>query len=375
MITRNRRNQRGASLVFLTVSLVGICGVAGLSVDEGMMWYARNKAQTVADSAAIAWATQNSSAARDRVIAAYSRNGVTFNRDDAQTTSTRTSFTVRGTVRAPAVFGGVVGHGYTLVPARATVTLTAATKVNNAVPWGIVADQPNPDSSLDASLRSDLIFINSLLTNPPANFTYQTRQITLKSISMSGTTINAMGDFGELNLIGSSGGADYRTNVGYNSSQTISIGDTLTTLTGNKVGPTGQGMSDRLSTSLTPPNYMDQYYVNSSQPYDDWFYGRSTYPQTGTDPITGHAIYSGDPGYQDVNDDHVAVVPLISTPGKNGTSDVTVLGFGVFFIEDTNPNGNSQYVVTGRFIGMNIPGFGGGDSTHEGGAMVVTMSD
>ena len=379
MLRSRKESQRGTSLVFLALALTALCGVSAFSVDEGYMWYARNKAQMVADSAVLAYASQNSAAAASNVITAYQLRGAKFNANPIPP-AVNNVFKVSGTVPSLSVFGGVGGNNSINVPAHATATVTAAGRVYSSVPWGIVADQPSPDTSLDPTLRSDLIFINSLLSNPPVNFTYQTRQITLKSISMSGTTISGMGDFGELNLVGASGGNDYRTNVGYNSSQALNIGDTISTLTGNKVGPTGQGMTDRLNPSLNPSNGMDSTYVNSASPYDDWYYGRSSYPVDYTDS-TGHVHYK-DPSAHDVNDDHIAVVPLISTPGKNGTSNVTVLGFGVFFIEDTNPSGNSQNVVTGRFVGMNIPGAAGGSTTagstgyaSGGGATVVTLSD
>ena len=383
MLRRNNKNQRGTTLVFLSFALAGLCGVSALALDEGYMWYARNKAQMVADSAALAWATSGNSDARTKVITAYQSHGARFTLDTVKTNNTdKTKFIVYGTVQSPAVFGGVVGQGRgTAVPAHATATSLPAGKVYSSAPWGPVADQPNPDSSLDPTLRSDLIFLNSLLTNPPANFTYQTRQITLKAINMSGSTIGTMGNFGAIDLTAANGGNDYRTNIGYNSSDPIEVGDQLTTLTGNKVGPTQQGMTDRLNPTLYPPNGMNSTYVTSSNPYNDWFYGRSTYPLDYTDS-SGNRYYK-DPSRQDVNDDHLVVLPLITTPGKNGSAYVTVLGFAVFFIENTNPGGNSQNVVTGRFVGMNIAGAAGGNPgavgstgyASGGGATVVSLAD
>jgi hypothetical protein len=381
MLHSRRKSQRGATLLFLTLSMTGLCAVSALALDEGYMWYARNKAQKVADSAALAWALQNSATARDRVISAYQNHGAKFILNSSKTNATPTTFTVYGTILSPSVFGQVVGRGATNVPAHATATALPAGRVYSSAPWGPIADQPNPDPALDPALRSDLIFLNSLLTQPPANFTYQTRQITLKATTMSGSTISAMGNFGALDLVGASGGNDYRANVGYNSSEMISIGDQISTLTGNKVGPTQQGMGDRLNPTLSPPNGMDSTYVTSSSPYNDWFYGRSNYPVDYTD--ASGKVYYKDPYRQDVNDDHLVVLPLISTPGKNGSATVTVLGFGVFFIENTSPSGNSQNVVTGRFVGMNIAGAAGGNTSvvggtgyaSGGGATVVSLAD
>jgi Flp pilus assembly protein TadG len=391
MLRKNNKNQRGTTLVFLSFALAGLCGVSALALDEGYMWYARNKAQMVADSAVLAYATSNNRLVIDKVTNAYNAHGTLFNcPDDTQhryyDSATKT-FYIKGTVQARAVFGGVVGQGQTAVPAHAKATVVPAGKIYSSAPWGPIADQSNPSTSLDSTLRSDLIFLNSLLTNPPANYTYQTRQITLKATEMSGSTINTMGNFGAIDLVGASGGNDYRSNVTYNSSEPIQVGDQLSTLTGNKVGPTQQGITDRFNPTLYPSNNMNSTYVSSTSPYSDWFFGRSTYDvDTSMTPVTvngvSHPFYK-DPYRQDVNDDHLVVLPLITTPGKNGSAYVTVLGFAVFFIEDTNPSGNSQSIVTGRFVGMNIPGAGGGNPSavgstgyaSGGGATVVSLSD
>ena len=405
---RTKKNQRGVAMVFLCVSIVALCAVAALAVDEGIIWMTRNKAQIVADSAALAAARDLSTSSPStaliaanadakNVATAYSSVGkivlvsdptVTFPTSytpdcgDINTTCKPVAYSsgslakVQVTVRAPAAFGAVVGQSGVNVKATAYVQTVGVSSYSSAVPWGLVADNNNPNTG-DHSLDQDLIWLYDIYHNitppdgtDPAIGVYQTHQITLKDIQMNGSTIQSDGNFGAIDLVNSNGGNDYRTNIGNNSSQNINIGDVISTLTGNKQGPTGQGIDDRLLSTNTA---FDHYFSS----YDDWFYGRSTYPaaidpstgRTLTDAATGHTIYA-DPYRQDAHDARVVVVPLITTPGKNGSSSVTVLGFAVFFMESI-PNSNKGD-VTGRFIGMNVDGSAPTGSGTGGGGGAVT---
>jgi len=411
---RTAKHQRGVTFVFLTLSIVALCGVAALAVDEGLMWTARNKAQVVADAMALAIerdltastdasvisAAQSSAATdADNIAKAYSSNGniqvvrnttdshyevITFpstyspdcGSGDTCTAQTLTNngqiATVSVTVKAPAAFGAVFGRSSVNVKAHATVITAPVGGYRNAVPWAPVASESNPNTG-DSSLDADLLWLYDIAHGitpvdgkPTTPDVYQTKEIILKATDMSGSTVQSPGNFGAVDLIGASGGNDYRTNIGYNSSQDIEIGDTITLLTGNKVGPTQQGIDDRLSTNTTPSNGMNHNFTN----YDDWFYGRSTYPakldKNGNpmvDATTGHTIYN-DPYIQDPHDARIAVLPLIRAPWKTGSASVTVIGFAVFFIEQ-KATGNSQNVVVGRFVGMSLDGTAASTSQQQ----------
>lgn len=56
-LTRQLRNERGATLVFLAVSLGALFGFMALAIDLGMLFVARNDAQRAADAAALAGAS------------------------------------------------------------------------------------------------------------------------------------------------------------------------------------------------------------------------------------------------------------------------------------------------------------------------------
>jgi hypothetical protein len=215
-------------------------------------------------------------------------------------------------------------------------------------------------------VRSSLVYINSLLTNPPADMSYTpvANQITLKASKWSGNTLSTPGNFGALDL-GGTGASNYSNNITYNYTGSMSVGQTFSTETGDMTGPSQQGISGR-ATNTSFDSYSSNYY--------DWYFGRSTYPiDTSLSPITDNGTtyyFHLDPERQDVNDWHVAVVPLITSPSKTGNANITIMGFGVFYIENTNPQG-AQSVVTGRFIGMNVRGTA--STSGGGGAYTIHL--
>jgi len=170
-----------------------------------------------------------------------------------------------------------------------------------------------------------------------------------------------MGNFGAIDLGNGNGANTYRSNIGSPANVNVYVGETLTTETGNMAGPTQQGMSDRMSSTNTA---FTHYFTT----YDQWYFGRPTNPSTGkpfptakpatvttSDGVT-HNVYV-DPEKQNSTDAHLAVVPFITSASKNGKASVTVMGFGVFWIEDDNTS-DPQSVVSGRFIGMAVNGKG-----------------
>jgi hypothetical protein len=380
--------------------MVGLCGIAAIVIDEGFMWMAKQRAQNIADAGAIAaihalsdshgntsaamtagMAVVNGNNAGNRVLfkpnavdssgnSAYITFPTSYTADDGTvvTLNPGTAVRVDGYLNAPAPLGNVVGFAPSgkdgslssvSVPAHAIALISNLTYTYVGVPFAPVADQPN---STDPTLS----YLASLLTNPPPFGTYQTKEVILKSATSGGSTIATSGNFGAVDFPGTSGGSAYRDAIAHGSSAGVYVGQTLSTETGNMVGPTVQGMNDRLN-----PN--NNSFTHDFSSYDQWYFGRSTYPAadpptvTTSDGVT-HNSYK-DPEKQNTTDAHLAVVPLITSPGSNGHTGVTVLGFGVFFIDNTNP-GASPDVVSGRFIGMVVKGRGG----PSGGGGTYTVS-
>src|SRR5919112_6643606 len=55
---RQRRQPRGQALVTMALGLLVVLGFAGLAVDVGLVWMAKNEVQNAADAAALAGASK-----------------------------------------------------------------------------------------------------------------------------------------------------------------------------------------------------------------------------------------------------------------------------------------------------------------------------
>lgn len=388
---RTRKHERGATIVLIAVSLIGLMAVLGLGIDESEIWLAKQRGQTIADAAALAAArslpaTTTASVAASQLLAqqiiqtgnsrgwkfntdsSWYSNPTTITNDDGttQTISAGYAVQIRGYVLAPSPFGAVLGHmgtagnGYNKVPVTATVIASNSNGPLNVLPFGAVADQ---GSSTDTTLQ----YLAGLLTNPPLPGVYANSAVTLKSDTSGGTSVGSSGNFGAISLPGENGANDYRNDLADDSTSSVSVGDWVSTKPGNMVGPTQQGLSDRLSTSNTAK---DHYFSS----YDDWFFGRSTYPVDPSMPAVtvngvSHSYYQ-DPYRQDPNDAHLGYVPLITSPDKGGRAQIQILGFAEFFIQNPSPT-DSGSVVTGNFIGAIDAGSSG--TTAGGGGVFSTQ--
>jgi Flp pilus assembly protein TadG len=411
---RTTRSQRGAALPLMIASIVGLCGMTALAVDVGMMYFARQRAQNMVDAAAISGSqllpatttgAQNDVTAHiNSVINASNVSGnplvhvsvtypTTVTKDDGSTVTVPAGYAVKvdGYVDAKMTFAPIVGfHPSSLdgtqntksVPAHSTCATfnggpalvpaarstggsgsdegISSTPAMGVVPLSVIGDDEDSDSVYVATMSSYMS--NATHPNTPKAGTYQAGGSTMEDgghlfllkDGSSGGTGSSKGNFSALS-IGGNGASTYEDGLAYGSTVAVRIGDILSTKPGNMVGPTRKGIDDRLSSSNSSfTHYFDDY--------NEWFFGRSTYAVdstmgTVTDPVTGvaHSYYK-DPQRQNKTDAHILIVPVITTPGKNGRADVTVLGFGVFFLESEMIGSGKSSQITGRFIGMAIPG-------------------
>jgi Flp pilus assembly protein TadG len=167
-----------------------------------------------------------------------------------------------------------------------------------------------------------------------------------------------------------------------------SIGDVVATKPGNNVGPVEQGFNARFESRdpLYPPD------VIASTP---------AFP-LGLDEATGGVTYRGaavtnvsqigyshaasyEPLLESGPYDHPpptgvprrreVVVPLgVCTGTANGTSNVTVLGFGCFFLlQPTGHSGHSSFVVAEYFTGCTTHGTPGNEDPGGGGPDVIQL--
>lgn len=162
----------------------------------------------------------------------------------------------------------------------------------------------------------------------PLTFRYGVRY-QLKVEGGAGTTGNYQAlDFASLNHSecgypdmpepGQSGGADYQDNIVGNEGVVLHLGDIVTTLPGDKVGPTSSGISERLA----------GYPILS---FDAW-------------------VAAGKPETK-----QLCIIPICEkTEDQTGRSVLKVVSFATFFIE-VPPSGKDP--VIGRFIEWTAPGW------------------
>lgn len=118
-------------------------------------------------------------------------------------------------------------------------------------------------------------------------------------------------NYGALAL-GGNGASRYRDNLKYGYNGEIKVGDILTTEPGNMAGPTDQGISYRKSQCTHGCSYLTQIEANCPR---------------------------------------VVIAEVIDALPGGGRSNVTVLGFAAFFLEDTvDSKSKGQKDVVGRFL-------------------------
>ena len=80
---------------------------------------------------------------------------------------------------------------------------------------------------------------------------------------------------------------------------------------------------------------------------------------------------------REMTDAHLGIVPIITTPGKDGTSDVTILGFALFFVENAIPSNGALggYFISDKVNGVAITTTGGTTTTQpNSGPLVIYLA-
>ena len=341
--------KRGATLPLVLFLLTGLLGAAALAIDLSMMDAARQRAQVVADAAALAGAATlaSANAAAGSVIAANNAVGTTFS-GAAVSAAASGAVTVHGSVNAPLSFAPAVGYAPTGADGSAnTLTVSAsATAAMSAVcslpvgmpvaPFGVIGDDP-------ANTDPAVAFVSALLsgakTLTPGAYQAASTQVMLRlNLWDTAGNLRVPGSFDPLSISGV--GASYRSTIGQMSDQPLSAGQALSTppLAYDNAMLTQQGIAARLSHTNTQ-------FVNPLYPvvtYDTWF--NSGQPQ---------------------NDGHLMLIPIISQAVKNKPGAVTVIAFATFFISQPVLDGSSN-IVYGRFLSVAVPGASGGACTSAG---------
>ena len=360
MNKRPGRFRNGATLPLVVFSLTALLGVSALAIDLNVMELARQRAQNVADAAALAGASNPGSASvvAASVVAANSSGGTLLG--VTTVVNTDNSVTVQGYVDAPLSFAPVVGYtprssdgvANTLsVSASATATLpnVCGLPVGMPVaPFGVIGDDP---SNTDAAVAYVASLLNGTKTLAPGVYQPVSSQTVLKLNIWDNTgRLVSAGSFDP--LLTSGGTATYFDTIQKTSDQALSTGQALATppLGYDNTGLTRQYLAARLSVSNTA-------YSHAYTTYDTWFNAGSPLLPDGVHP-----------------EDHLLIVPVISQAVKNKPGTVTIIAFALFFVDQPYPVAAPlNAVALGRFLGLIVPGGTGGICSGAGSKMPPSL--
>ncbi|HEY8491026.1 MAG TPA: Tad domain-containing protein [Dehalococcoidia bacterium] len=233
------RGERGQVLVLTAITFVALLGMTGLATDVGMLMKTRRDLQNAADAAAFAAVQElpgchNRTAAEGAAVQWVEKNhpvaepakqiSVTVDNSGGYPCDT-----VRVTVRdtSNVFFLRALGVASPEVDATAAARITSLQGTNRLMPWGLTRD------------NSDCLNTG---TNPP------TPKFGSSCTVKVGAGDGSSGDYGALDFDGNGGGSsEYRENIiDGTTERTYRVGDRTDTLTGNRTGPTDEGIDTRL---------------------------------------------------------------------------------------------------------------------------------
>jgi len=311
MILKNRlrklaHSEEGFSLVFVATGLLALIAASMLAIDLGMLMTSRNQAQNSADSSALAGATalvydnwddrspsgpavQNALAAAraNQVMAgnvAITPADVVFLQDSLGINDRVQSTVYRDAKHGnpmPTFIARYFGTATVNISATATAEASSANAEVCALPFTIPdkwiensdgagkSDGPwTPASTYDkyyakgSNQNGGVPLPNPDRYVPPGQAGYTGynpgtdtgMEIVLKSNNQNKVSPSIYNPYNMPpgpGWPGSTGGADYRYNIGHCNPTIVGIGDWLTPETGNMVGPTSQGVADLIAEDPT----------------------------------------------------------------------------------------------------------------------------
>ena len=284
------KNERGATIVLVTLMLAAVLGIAALAIDVGMLYNARAEAQRAADAAALAGAgsllvAPDEFRARSIAVDFGNQNrvqGVPVELLDEDVEVDVNAMTVRVTARRAASrgnamatwFARIFGVDAVDVAALATAAVGNTNTATCLKPWVVpdAWDDIDLDNEFDPAVDLYVPGVTSYGSDyrdgVPAN----------NGFDPPGTTYVA--DFGRPILLKSGspkkapqpgwffpwdvpqvdggpdvGGDRYRWNIAHCNPTMVTLGEKYMIENGNMIGPTRQGMEDLIA--LDPDAYWD----------------------------------------------------------------------------------------------------------------------
>jgi len=147
LVTRGRLSQRGQVFALTAIAMVGLCGLAGFSIDVGSWYQKHRKQQAIADAAALAAVTDlpvNTSQASTDAKAYATKNGGSIGDGNITYSTTYTAndtVTVKASAVAPAYFLRALGIKQTTVTATAKAVAVPLGTAWGAAPFAIYYTQ------------------------------------------------------------------------------------------------------------------------------------------------------------------------------------------------------------------------------------------
>jgi hypothetical protein len=268
------RDERGMSLVFVSISFMAVLSATTLAIDVGMFMNARSQAQSAADAGALAGAvalaynsytdrTTSGPAVQGAIHTAEANlvdkgtvsilpTDVTFPNDPSGQPNRVAVQVFRSAARnnsIPTLMGTFFGVQRVNITATATAEASAANAETCVKPftipdkWKEVTAGPwTPESDFDPT--KDIYIGPKPYPDPNTDYTgYNAERdrgtrVVLKADNGSKITASFYNPF---DLPGSVGASDYRDNIASCNSSIMKVGDTRPPENGNMVGPTKQG--------------------------------------------------------------------------------------------------------------------------------------
>jgi Flp pilus assembly protein TadG len=342
MKSMKRQTQEcGFVVVTFAVCLVALIGFLALAIDIGIAYSARTQAQAAADAGALAGASS------------YSLDS------NSPQPATATSF-----AQAVVAANPILGQAATSVSVdfpqaqliRVTVDATASTYFARAlgissIPIEVVgiAEKPNPGGFVKPWFVPSTVFDSVSPTTCTASQACADSELLLKQTASgyAPTTLAtsrygqiivlkpgdpqqhlASGQFFEIQFPGQTGGNDYRDDIEFNNAAAYCLNN-YGVLTGNKQGPTKQGVQDLISPGgISPDTYVSLGHYSNGTTTSDWSRSLVTVPIWDTCSLSG-------------------MCPSNNFPNGGGTQ-LSVIGFALVFIDGVD----NQGTVTAHMIGV-----------------------
>jgi len=305
------KNESGAVVVIVALSIIALMMVTALAIDVGSLYEERRHLQTVADAAALAGAQELPESSPNAIQVAINyaaRHGVDITSDDVEISQTyvpEDTITVTpSNPDTPVYFAKVIGIDSVNVRADATAMVGKPRGVSPIVPWGAsIPELPEGE---------DLEYWLSIWLSPEE-----------EKILKFGAEDPNEGNFYALNLSGEHGGgaAKYKEYIISGYPVPLGVGEEIWTETGN-MGVTVKATVERVGAT-------SEYWMK----FDDL------------------VTYENGDIVLDRNNGQFVIVPVIyELEDPTGQDLVEILAFAPFILKEIRGTNPGQSEIVGQFI-------------------------